>query len=143
MRRNLSRLAEGHAQAQIAIAEGCTLSEDRGLLLAILAEMRALRADLHRAGVIPPQAANDDHLLMAISEAVGDKLFTASELIEHADKADDHLRAALAASLGEKPAPRSLGKLLARLEAKPSGGLVICRVGDERAGIIWTVRPAG
>lgn len=113
------------------------------LLRLVLAEVKALRADLERAGVIPPQAANDDQLLAVISESVGAKMFTATELIDHADKADDQLKAALTACLGAKPAPRNLGKLLARIEAKPSGGLAICRLGEERAGIIWAVRPAG
>jgi len=113
------------------------------LLRLVLAEVRSLRADLERAGLIPPPAPLDDLLLVAIANAVGAKAFTAGELIDHADKADDQLRTALVASLGEKPAPRSLGKQLARMEGKPCGGLAIWRLGEERAGIIWAVRPAG
>lgn len=108
----------------------------------VLAALQALRADLETAGVLS-RPDTDQQIVAAIAEAVGSRTFTAAELIEHADTVGGGLAAQLAAGLSGKLTSRGLGKLLARLDGKPFEGLEIRRLGDDRNGAIWAVRPAG
>ena len=112
------------------------------LLRQILTELQVIRSALAEAGY-GVSLTNDHQMVAAIAEAVGSRTFTAAELIEHADTVGGGLAAQLAAGLSGKLTSRGLGKLLARLDGKPFDGLEIRRLGDDRNGAIWAVRPAG
>lgn len=112
------------------------------LLRQVLTEVVALRADLERAGLLPPKD-DDGRLVAAIAEAVGGRLFTAAELLEHAEAVGGALPGLMAAGLGGKLTSRGLGRLLARLDRKPFDDLEVQRLGVDRNGAIWAVRPAG
>jgi len=101
----------------------------------------ALRADLRRAGVVA-DAAHPGPLLEAIAQAVGARPFTTADLVRHANEASPHLLAVLCGFVA-KPTPRSLGKLLSRVEGQELAGLVVQRLSGESAGVIWSVKPSG
>lgn len=112
------------------------------LLSQLLAEVRSLRSAMEEAGLLLP-AAPDAALVAAIGDAVGGRVFTASELVGHVETVGDPLARLMSAGLGGKLTSRGVGKLLARLDGKPCDGLEVRRLGDDRNGAIWAVRPAG
>lgn len=116
------------------------MSDD--LLRQVLAEVRALRLAMEDAGLLQ-SSAPDAALVAAIGEAVGGREFTAAELVGHVETVGDPLARLMAAGLGGKLTSRAVGKLLARLDGKPCDGLEVRRLGDDRNGAIWAVRPAG
>jgi putative intracellular protease/amidase len=74
-----------------------------------------------------------------IRSHVGDALFTAAEVIEHARRVPA-LEQALVAALGGLNG-RRLGHFLARAEGADCGGVAVARiVGEDRDGAIWAVR---
>lgn len=102
------------------------------LLRELLAEVRLLREALGQRPA-PPVA-----LLRAIRERVGDRVFTAVELAEHAEVVGD-LRAEILAAVGSL-SPRKIGRALAAIEGEEAGGFRVVRVGQDRLGIIWSLR---
>lgn len=115
---------------------------DRALLIDLAAtvrrlesEIRALRSEI-AAGRAAPPSADDTALVAAIGATVGDAIFTAAELLTHADL-DAELLAALVAA--NATATRQLGKIMQRVSGHDLGGLQIERVARERGGTLWRV----
>ena len=109
------------------------------LLRQLVAEVRGLRADLARQHV--GEQGGDDvrtaNLLSGIADAIGDRLFTSAELLEHAKVIAGPLPAVLDAL--NVATPRRLGKCLGRIEGRECAGLAVQRVGTDVDGIIWKV----
>lgn len=84
-----------------------------------------------------PRDAADVALLVAIAEAIGDRTFTAAQLVTHSH-ASSVLRDALEAA--DITNARDLGWVCRRVEGRPLSGLVLERDGDARAGVLWRVR---
>jgi hypothetical protein len=103
------------------------------LLRDILTEIRALRADL--AGRSPRPDAGAAKLVLCISRAVGARVFSVTELLEHAQVTPE-LRTALIAAVGAENG-RKVGKLLRRIEGMAFDGCRIMRAGSDREGILW------
>jgi hypothetical protein len=100
-----------------------------------LAEVRERLARLEtRFGA---RDAAEAAVLPAIAAAIGSRRFTSAELKAHSE-VDDALGAALEAA--DVESVRELGKLLARLEVRPIGGLTLTRLSESRRGLIWVVR---
>jgi len=115
--------------------------ETNDLLRALLAEIRGLRADLAGKGLAAPKTASLQDLIDAIAFTVGDRAFTAGELIAFADVAPpERLQNVLHAAGGTNP--RKVGKLLHRLSKQDLSGWQVLRIGFERDGIIWKVQAA-
>lgn len=95
------------------------------LLAEMLSEIRAQR------GRRRPSRA---HLLAAIATAVEERLFTAAEVLRHAE-----VNATLARALdaAEIATARSLGKYLRRIEGRTIDGVRVDRIGEDRDGMIW------
>jgi hypothetical protein len=106
-------------------------------------EVAALRSEVARLRV-PRLAAADfaalERLLPAIRGAVGGRVFSVADLVEHAKLPTPEARA-LRAALGplDAGATRRLGKLFARGLDVHVAGLLVQRVGDDRGGTVWSV----
>jgi hypothetical protein len=133
LRRSLveREMAKPHAES----SDGETIN----ILRQLVAEVRGLRADLARqhTGDLGGDDAQTANLLSAIGEAVGDRLFTSCELLEHAKVIAGPLCAVLDAL--NVATPRRLGKCLSRIEGRECAGLAVQRVGTDADGIIWKV----
>jgi hypothetical protein len=115
--------------------------ETNALLRELLAEIRGLRADLAGKETVASEAAGFQGLIEAIAFAVGDREFTAVELAQFSDAAPpERLQQALHAAGGTNP--RKVGKLLHRLSKLELSGWQVLRIGVERDGLIWKVKPA-
>jgi hypothetical protein len=86
-----------------------------------------------------PRDAEDAALLSALALTAGEATFTARAVLAHA-RVDAALRGALVAA--DITSARQLGKWLRRLTGT-HGGYVLARVGEGRAGIVWTLRRVG
>ncbi len=81
--------------------------------------------------VLPkPDAAT---VIAAIADAVGQRIFSVTELMHHA-AADDALRAALAGMNAKQ-----IGKLLHKNAGVNFGGCSVERMGEERGGALWRI----
>jgi hypothetical protein len=113
------------------------LAELRAGQQQVLEELRALRAELreHRPRRQPPGA---EALLHEMRRHVGDRAFTARELVEFAALPDSEaLRIAITALTQGALNPKRLGKLLRRVEGLPVEGFVLRAIGADSAGRIW------
>lgn len=119
---------------------------------ALLEEIRALRAELRSVRETQTEilrllqrkrgaATAESHaaLLLAIADTWGDvEPFTAAELLRFR-KLKPTLRDAIAAVYVDSP--KQLGKLFAKLNGAPIGGLEVVQVkNDHRGRILWRVR---
>ena len=105
----------------------------------VLAELRALRADLAGRGA-PRQAGPETAaLLLAIRATCGDYIFTCCDLVEHAalPSASD-LQSAIVTAIGTM-SPRRIGKRLRAIEGQEFDGLIVRRHGSGRDGVEWRV----
>lgn len=113
--------------------------DDESTQVALLGEIRDLLQTLVHRSVANRRALTVEDrkalaiLLPSISRSIGDAMFTAADLQEHA-ATDDQLRRALG-SIGS----RKLGKLLARSAGLGLDGVCIERVGTVREGAMWRV----
>jgi hypothetical protein len=107
--------------------------------IAVLARLAALERRVaalessrgtNRAGV---------ELVPVIAAAVGERAFSAAELVAHS-AVDPDLRAALAAA--NLTSPRRLGWALRRLDGRVIHGLRLAQIGSDRAGRVWCIFPA-
>ena len=111
----------------------------------VITLLRQIAADLHTLATPRPAGiAADDAalcgLLRAIDAAVGDRVFSAADLLIHARlPLATALQAAIIATVGAANA-RMVGKALARAEGRDLGGLVVIRVDSDSTGILWSVR---
>lgn len=97
----------------------------------LLAEVRALRAEIRAAlGMDRP-----GRLVHAISAATGGLDFNSAELLARAIQVPE-LRDAIL----EQLSPRSLGRILQRLEGRSFGAFRLERIGSDRCGAIWLLR---
>lgn len=112
------------------------------LLRHLIAQVEALRGEI--AGRLGPKQ-NDEagELLLAIRDAIGSRLFTAAELLRHAELAKSTALRLAMTSTGCTMNARSIGKLLASIEGQPLNGRRAVRVGTERSGTIWRVDITG
>jgi hypothetical protein len=115
------------------------MDETNALLRELLAEIRGLRADL--AGrPTAPKAASLQELIDAIAFAVGDKAFTAKELVTHAEALPaERLKNALNAAGGTNH--KCIGRLLLRMSKQEFSGWRIKRLFRERDGLLWIIEP--
>jgi hypothetical protein len=118
-------------------------------LAAILAELRALRADLAALAVdrLPgagmPETRADDapvaNLLRTIAANIGDSLFCTTDLWTRLPSpASEAVHAAVVRAVGAA-SPRRLGKLLRRIEGRDIAGLCVRRVDLIREGVVWQI----
>lgn len=108
---------------------------DRELLVAVLAETRALLAALGR--LTPAAEVVDDPLLVAIDDAIGAIAFQAVDLIARA-KRDSALSAVLRRHRCDTAI--RLGRRLSALEKQPRRGRrVVQRLGRDGRGQIWAI----
>jgi hypothetical protein len=110
------------------------------LLRELVAEVRGLRADLvaHRRErkLSPADRAVLSTVLPTIAATVGDRVFTVSELVAHAQlPAATELREAIATAGGA----HALGRLLKRGEHADVGGLALETLGVDRDGRMWRI----
>ena len=111
------------------------LAELRGKLEAQEARLKRLERALFR---------DDEHeaLLIAIAHAAADRAFSANELIQHSERVDPELVAALARA-GLRGNARKLGRMLRRAEktrtTTTGAGLRIHCIGADRDGLIWRI----
>ena len=109
----------------------------------LLAEVRLLRAEvtaLRRSIEHQPARKRAQQFLAAIAGHAGTRAFSASELVRHAALRDsDELRNAIVARCGALVA-RKVGRALRGIEGQQLGGLMVCRVGADRDGLLWLVR---
>jgi hypothetical protein len=118
-----------------------SMDETNALLRVLIAEIRGLRADLAGKETVASEAAGFEGLVDAIAFAVGDREFTAVELAQFADAAPpERLQRVLHEAGGTNP--RKVGKLLHRLSKLDLSGWQVHRIGVERDGLIWKVKPA-
>jgi hypothetical protein len=99
--------------------------------IALLAEIRAIRASLERQ----QQPAPGSDLLAILAAAVGCKAFSAAEAFEHGVLVNQPLSAALEAERIRNP--RMLGKRLKRHEGAVVGDAQLRRIGEDRLGAVW------
>ena len=112
------------------------MGEER--ILAALGELRAEVAALRRVVEGRSDRPEIGALLSKIHDAVGERGFTGAELIDYAEVSNaTALLHAIVAACGTNP--RRLGRLFRRIEGKEIAGLVVRRVDDSRAGIVWKV----
>src|SRR5260221_1904472 len=114
-------------------------ADSLALLHDIVDELIGLSSDLapRRQQGLRPELA--EHL-PAIAAVVGDRVFSVSELLEHAAIPEgEALRAAIIGLVGALNG-RRLGKLLRGIEGENIAGLRIERVGSDRLGVAWTLR---
>jgi hypothetical protein len=80
-------------------------------------------------------------LITAISAAVGNRLFTANELIKHAEDVEPALRMTLVQVVGvfDSRTARRIGKRLQRAEGQRLNGYQVERVKTERGGAVWRI----
>jgi hypothetical protein len=118
-----------------------------GQIDALVAELAALRETVraHEARIAQLEARcrrkpnlTTSALLPAIAAAVGDRLFSAKEVIEHSTLVDAGLRQVLT-DAGITSAPK-LGKRLQAIEGQVVGDLVLERIGRDDVGVVWHVR---
>jgi hypothetical protein len=113
------------------------LAPDRRLLALVLAEVKALRREMAEYRTSRgPRDQDDAALVGVLARAVGDAKFSAREVLGHCRE-----NAALgeAVERATTESPRSLGRLLARLEGVTIDGYMLARVGCDRDGIVWRV----
>ncbi|WP_395697973.1 hypothetical protein [Methylocella sp.] len=103
-------------------------------LAALAAEVAVLRREV--AELRGERPADGEALATTIFEAIGERAFSARELIEHAGFAPSKR---LAAAVGHL-SPRSLGRLLASAARKPTSGYIVESASSDAAGRIWCVR---
>ncbi|MBP7571016.1 MAG: hypothetical protein KBA95_13235 [Acidobacteria bacterium] len=116
---------------------GGDLPELRALLAAVLAEVRALRADLARRGGTGPRATVDAAALVAaIARVVEGRAFSAGELLQHT-AVDPELAASLEA-LGLR-STRALGAALRGVRDQVIDGRRVTAIGRDAAGMVWAV----
>jgi hypothetical protein len=109
------------------------------LLREIRDELRAIREAVERHGA-QPQPDATAQLLRAIYAAVGDRVFSAGDLLIHAAlPVAGSLHTAIIAAVGVCNA-RKLGKTLARIEGHELDGVRAVRVDSDSTGILWSVR---
>src|SRR4051812_46656141 len=110
---------------------------NEALILELLGEVRGLRAELARAhaGAAVPVACHA--LLAEIAAHVGERAFTSSELLQHADTANAWLDALADAGAAT---PRRAGKLFRKIAGRNLSGFVVERTGRESGGTVWAVR---
>jgi hypothetical protein len=109
----------------------------------LVLEVRTLRSAVERVERLmgerhEPRVSTVCHVLLStIFEEIGNRNFTARELIDHAVR----LSAPLLRAISEAGAtsPKKAGKLFARLRGQNLSGLSIDRVAHESAGIVWTI----
>ncbi len=101
----------------------------------VMGELRDIRQLLERDR--GPRDQADVALFMVIAEVIGDRKFTAVEILAHC-RASSELRDAIEAS--DVTSPRELGKLCRRVERMPVAGLRLERVGNCRDGVVWRLR---
>jgi hypothetical protein len=84
-----------------------------------------------------PRDADDMRVLIALASFVGDRRFSAAEVIRHA-----RLAPGLAAALEQADceSPRCLGRLFRRVEGRNVQGVMLRREGEDRRGIVWVLR---
>jgi hypothetical protein len=100
---------------------------------ALTVEVRQSKRITDRKSVSPDAA----ELVRAVHAAMADAAFTALELQARSLEADAP-GLCLAALLAGR-SPRSVGHMLAKAADKDTGGLVLRRVGEDRAGCVWCV----
>jgi hypothetical protein len=105
-------------------------SQIETLIAQMAADLAAVRADLAALrATLTPNAP----VLAAIHAAIGDKAFTASDIVRYINAyGAENLRAVLLAAGAENA--RQLGRLFARLE-----GRGLRRVGHEKDGVVWQI----
>lgn len=126
--------------------EDSTAPADADLLLEVLAELRALRADvaaLRRER--EPRTA--EALARVIVEYFHAQTWLAREIVArslHDDAAGLMLRAELVAALGANGArsAKKLGWFLLQNSHRDFGDIRIVRVGEDRSGTLWRIDPA-
>ena len=96
---------------------------------------RILRLLEHGRG---PRDDADRRLVLAILESVGDRPFTCTDVVQHAQLADSGLRDALLGA--DVDTARDLGALLRRLHGITVDGVRVDRVDASRAGAVWSLR---
>jgi hypothetical protein len=118
------------------------------LLEAILAarrevcgELRAIRALLEellerQAPRRGPRDGDDRRVVLEVANVVADAIFSSGEVVAHAAVAPK-LAAALEGA--DITSPRSLGKLFRRVEGVAIEGVLLERVGEDRAGLLWRI----
>lgn len=117
-------------------------------LVALAAEVRALRRAVEALRTQPPLRRGVDvdalaRLLRAVGASWGiNREFATSELTAFAAALDAGPRRELREALHGQ-SPRSLGLFLRRAADVVADGLVLERVGEDRAGAVWIVRECG
>lgn len=101
-------------------------------------QIAALRAEVRQ---LRGQASDDQAALVAAAHAaLGDRIFSSAELLGRALRPDGPGQR-LAALLGGRSV-RGVGRLLAGAAGKLTGdGMILRRVGADRAGANWCVTP--
>jgi hypothetical protein len=111
-------------------------STDTAWQNAVLNELRLIRQLLERDRR-PVARATIDTVLPLLSAVVGERAFSAKEVMAHAGLVDEDLRTALDAA-GLSTA-RRLGKWLRSIEHQTIAGARLERIGLDRDGVVWRV----
>ena len=80
--------------------------------------------------------AGDVPFLAAIASSVQGRVFSAAELLAHA-QVDDELRRVLAGRTAKE-----IGRRLRALADRDIGGFTLARVTRDASGIVWSVQPS-
>jgi hypothetical protein len=111
---------------------------------ALLAEVRTIRRELNEvrlefARQRPARDTDEAELVATIVAAVGSRTFLSDDLVKAALTLDTPSGRALHRELDRRRAltPRRCGKLLAALEGRDFGGVVVSTVKAEAPGLVW------
>lgn len=129
-----------------ALPPAVTDSEVVAILKQISGQLDAIAAGLIAARATPPMrlAVADaqalDGLLPVLAGLYGGELFTVNDLMLRCSAPDG---AGLRLALETICDGRKLGRLLKRGTGIPRHGLVVHRIGSDRAGALWKIAPSG
>ena len=130
-----SSLSDHALSGSTPVSDVARIEAKLDLMLAVLARIAVAVERL--SGV--PGRPNVGALLRAVFEAVADRVFAASEIIEFADAVGaEELRGEIVRAVGALN-PRRLGKRFAAIEGEEHDGYRLRRVGSDRDGIAWQV----
>ena len=88
-----------------------------------------------------PGDARYAELVAAIRAAIGDRVFSSAELIEHCDVAPE-LAVAITETVGGFNT-RKVGRVLRRVEGMDLDGLRVARIGSDSNGVTWQIIALG
>jgi hypothetical protein len=120
------------------------MSQPADVIDRLVREVAALRNAVERVERLmgerhEPRVSTACHVLLStIFEEIGNRNFTARELIDHAVRLSAPLLRAI--SDAGATSPKKAGKLFARVRGQNLSGLSIDRVAHESAGLVWSIR---